>query len=143
MRSTNAGFWSSADLDILYDFFAKIRLHKYKSFVDLGSGDGRVFLTASLFTKAFGIELDHDLVEVAKEVTRDLMLSADSVEGDYERQELDYDVVFIYPDKRFSLKLENKLKGKNLFVYNNVFLPNFLHKQKTYWFDQVPITRYK
>ena len=33
----------------IYDFFVKIKLERYKNFIDLGSGDGKVVLIASLF----------------------------------------------------------------------------------------------
>ena len=59
MWSTEKGFWNSSITDDLYETFKKINLHKFKSFLDIGSGDGKVVLIASLFCKnAEGIEID-------------------------------------------------------------------------------------
>jgi len=146
---TEKGIWGAAITDHLYEFFKKINLGKYKTFLDLGSGDGKVVLIASLFgVKAVGIEFDKDLIKTSLKMKEELRLDGDFIQGDFFDHDLNrYDIIFINPDKGFEFKLENKLlkemkKESRLFVYNNIFLPNILKKGKTYWFDQVPIISY-
>ena len=114
--------------------------------IDLGSGDGKVVLIASLFTKATGIEYDKELVKKSAEIRDKLGLKCDFIRGDFLKHDLSkYDVIFINPDKGFHKGTEDKLlkelKGK-LIVYNFVFAPRFLKKGKTYWLEQVPVTVY-
>ena len=63
VQDTEKGIFGAASLAICFELFKKIELNKYKSFLDLGCGDGRIVLLASLFTKATGIEFDKGLVE--------------------------------------------------------------------------------
>lgn len=146
---TEKGIWGAAITDHIFEFFKKIKLQNYKTFIDLGSGDGKVVLIASLFgVKATGIEFDKDLIETSVAIRDELGLSADFIRGDFFKQDFSgYDIIFMNPDKSFKLKLENKLmkemkKDAKLFIYNNIFLPNLLKKGKTYWFEQVPIIEY-
>ena len=150
MGDTDKGIWGTADTQDIYDFFVKIKLEKYKNFVDLGSGDGKVVLIASLFDiNTTGIEFDNDLFRAAIKIKESLGLKAKFIQGDFLRQDLSgYDFIFINPDKGFEQGLEDKLlkemKPKtNLFVYNKIFLPRFLKKGKTYWFSGIPIISYK
>ena len=146
MRDTKDGFWGSSNMNQTYDFFVKIGLENYRSFLDLGSGDGRIVLIASLFTKATGVESDKELILKGVEARDKIGLDAEFIHKNY--HDIDWskhDFVFIFPDKRFSPALEKKLreelKGK-LFVYNNVYLPYFLKKGKTWWIDQMPIVEF-
>ena len=149
MGDTEKGIWGAAITNHIFEFFQQINLKKYKSFIDLGSGDGKVVLIASLFgVKATGIEFDKDLIENSIKIRDELGLDAEFLQEDFLKHDLSkYDIIFINPDKGFEYKLENKLlkeikpKAK-LFVYNNLFLPNLLKKRKTYWFEQVPIVSY-
>ena len=130
----------------IYDFFVKIKLQQYKNFIDLGSGDGKVVLIASLFVKATGIEFDKELVKTGVKIRDELKLKAEFIKGDFLEHDISkYDFIFINPDKGFDKGLEEKLikemNGK-LFVYNNIFLPRFLKKGKTYLFDGIPIIQY-
>jgi hypothetical protein len=62
MRSTEKGFWNASISDEVYETFKRIGLQKFKSFLDIGSGDGKVVLIASLFCRtAEGIEIDNFL----------------------------------------------------------------------------------
>ena len=71
--STGDGFWGSVVADEVYEAFKKINLHKHKTFVDLGSGDGKAVLIASLFCKrAVGIEMDNDLFNTSLEMQEKL-----------------------------------------------------------------------
>jgi hypothetical protein len=146
---TEKGIWGAAITDHLFEFFKLINLEKYKTFVDLGSGDGKVVLIASLFgVKATGIEFDKDLIETSIKTREELKLDAEFIQGDFLKHDLSkYDIIFINPDKGFQLKLENKLlkemkQNAKLFVYNNIFLPNLLKRGKTHWFEQVPVISY-
>ena len=69
MRSTSKGFWNAAISDEVYEAFKRIGLHKFKNFLDIGSGDGKVVLIASLFCEnAEGIEIDNFLHNKAVEI---------------------------------------------------------------------------
>lgn len=146
VRDTEVGIWGISVADNVYNLFKKIKLSKYKNFLDLGSGDGKVVLIASLFTKATGIEFDKELVDKSLEIRNKLKLKADFIQDDFLKHDWSkYDIIFINPDKGFHKGTEDKLlkelKGK-LFVYNFVFEPRFLKKGKKYWFEQTPVTVY-
>src|SRR3989338_3426833 len=54
---TDIGYWAVSNCKDVFEFFQKMKLEKYQNFVDLGSGDGRVVLIASLFgVNAIGVE---------------------------------------------------------------------------------------
>ena len=147
MRTTKHGFWGTASTFSVFEFFEKINLGKYNRFLDLGSGDGRVVLIASLFTDAVGVEGDEELVELSHEVRRKLDLNADFHHGDYMKHDFsEYDIIFIYPDKGFSEEFEEKLRKEfkgDLFVYNQIYVPYGLKKGKTHHIDQLPIIHYE
>ncbi|TKJ17872.1 hypothetical protein CEE44_05115 [Candidatus Woesearchaeota archaeon B3_Woes] len=143
---TEKGVWGISVAEYLYKFFKEINLKKYKNFLDLGSGDGKVVLIASLFTKATGIEYDKKLSEKSIKIRDKLKLNANFIQGDFLKENLSkYDIIFINPDKGFHNETETKLleelKGI-LIVYNFIYHPRFLQKGKTYQFDQTPITIY-
>jgi hypothetical protein len=143
---TDKGIFGTSRMRAVYEFFKKIKLEKYKNFLDLGSGDGRIVLIASLFTKATGIEFDLKLHRKAEEIKRRLGLDCTFIKGDYMQQDISqYDIIFINPDKGFIWGLDNKLslelKGE-LYVYNEVFQPNALKKGKKFWAMGSPIVKY-
>lgn len=146
---TKKGIWGPSGTDDVYDLFVKIKLKDHKSFLDIGSGDGKVVLIASLFCEnAVGVEFDKGLNDVGLKIKKQLGLKAkllckDFFEHDFSK----YDILFINPDKGFKFGLEKKLieemKDKaKLFVYNQIFSPRFMKKGKTYWFGQVPVIQY-
>jgi len=146
MQTTEKGFWGYTPPKIVFEFFEKIKLEKYKHILDLGSGDGVVVLIASLFTNATGIEFDKKLVEKSKKMCKKLKLNAEFIEGDFLKHDFSkYDLIFINPDNDFSkgldTKLKKELKGK-LIVYNIVYKPHTLKKGKTVWIDQAPFFFY-
>jgi SAM-dependent methyltransferase len=146
VRDTEKGIWGPSSLDIVCKLFKKIRLQKYKHFLDIGCGDGRVALAASLFTNATGIEIDRNLIKKGDQIKKKLNLNADLICGDYFKHNFSkYDIIFTNPDTGFYNGLEDKLmkemKGA-LLVYNNIFMPRFLKRGKTHWFEQVPITEF-
>jgi SAM-dependent methyltransferase len=142
---TEKGIYGTTDVDAIFKFFQDIHLGRFKNFIDLGCGDGRVVLIASLFTKAKGIEFDSDLIDKAKAIREELHLTCDLIQGDYLKQDIsDYDIVFMNPDHEFhdiDKKLQSELKG-TLYIYNEIFAPNLLKKGKKFWPSQVPIITY-
>ena len=71
--STGKGFWGGVIADEVYEAFKKIKLHKHKTFIDLGSGDGKAVLIAALFCKrAVGIEIDNGLYKKSLEMQNKL-----------------------------------------------------------------------
>ena len=147
MGETEVGFWGASITDDIYELFEQIGLEGFNSFLDLGSGDGKVVLIASLFTKAAGIEFDGNLVKVSREMRNTLGLQADLVKGDFMEHDLSqYDVIFINPDKDFSKGLEEKLLNEMkgiLIVYNVIYKPAILRRGKTFWSkNNIPIAVY-
>ena len=132
-------------MDNIFDFFKEIGLQNYRHFLDLGCGDGRVVLVASLFTKASGIEFSGELIKVAETIRDDLGIDCDLIAGDYLDHDLSgYDIIFINPDhgfKELEEKLSRELKGP-LFVYNEIFSPALLKKCRKYWYRQTAIVKY-
>jgi len=129
--STKYGVFGPSDCCAIFDLFGMLQLEKYKNFIDLGSGDGRVVLIASLFTKATGYETDKKLNKLAKKVRKDLDVKADFKTEDYFKETLSkYDVLFIYPsksdDKKFKKKILNELKG--LLITYKIYFPKYLKK---------------
>jgi protein-L-isoaspartate O-methyltransferase len=146
IKDTGVGFWGISYLDDIYTLFKKIKLHESKNFLDLGSGDGRVSILASIFTKSVGIEYDKELHDFAMEFKEKLKSNAKFYNDNYLNHSLEkYDVVFINPDKRFE-EVENKLltelKGK-LVVYGAEFHPVSLKKVQTFHAHTTPVTIYE
>ncbi len=143
--STEKGIYGTTNIDNIYAFFKEINLQNYAHFLDLGCGDGRVVLIASLFTKSTGLEYDKELVAVAEEIKNKLNLGVELIVGDYTKHNFsNYDIIFMNPDHEFQDiddKLKTELNGP-LFIYNEIFAPNKLKKGKKYWYDQSPITKY-
>ncbi len=146
MGDTEVGFWGTAAADDVFELFQKIELQKFRNFIDLGSGDGKVVLIASLFTNSAGIEFDDDLHKKAVEIRDRLKLRAELLKGDFMKHDVSkYGIVFINPDKPFNKGLEKKLRKELkgiLLVYNVVYHPGTMKKGKTYWMEQVPATVY-
>ena len=138
MFSTEKGFWNASNSDEIYSAFKKINLQKFKSFLDMGSGDGKVVLMAALFCKnAEGIEIDDLLHNKALEMQAKLRIpnakfrNADFFKHDFSK----YESVFLSPDAPLERGLENKLlkemKGK-LIHYGHHFHPRFLKKESSF-----------
>ena len=138
MWSTENGFWNAAISDEIYWAFKKINLGKFKNFLDIGSGDGKVVLIASLFCRnAEGIEIDSFLHNKAVEMKNKFKISnaafhnKDFFGHDFSK----YDVLFLSPDAPLERGLENKflkeLNGK-LIHYGHHFHPGFLKKESSF-----------
>lgn len=148
MRSTELGFWNAAISQEVYEAFKKINLQKFNSFIDLGSGDGKITLIASLFCKqAEGIEIDDELHEKALDMKEKLMIkNAVFHHNDFHNHSIrGYDVVFINPDQPMERGLEKKLleelDGK-LILYGHHFHPSQLKKEKSLLVDNNLVTLY-
>ena len=138
MWSTAKGFWNAAIADEIYQSFKKIKLNQFKNFLDIGSGDGKVVLIASLFCKnAEGIEIDKFLHNKAVEIKNKFKIdnaffhNKDFFEHDFSK----YDILFLAPDAPLERGLENKLlkemKGK-LIHYGHHFHPRFLKREDSF-----------
>ncbi|MBS3176163.1 hypothetical protein J4457_02915 [Candidatus Woesearchaeota archaeon] len=147
LRSTEVGFWGAAVADEIWDLFmGYLNLYSAKNFIDLGSGDGKVVLLASLFTKATGIEHDKDLHAVAEHIRKHFKLpNANFINGNYFDHDLSkYDVIFINPDQplaRLEKKLLQEMKGK-LVVYGHLYHPPSLKKIRSFTIGGTPIAVY-
>jgi protein-L-isoaspartate O-methyltransferase len=146
IRKTKKGLWGTTECRTAFELFRRIKLSRFKNFLDLGSGDGKVVLIASLFTKAAGIEIDAELVRKSREMAKKLNLAARFIQGDFFSHSISkHDIIFINPDQQFSNGLEEKLlkemKGK-LICFPMVYSPQKLRKGRTYWIGQMPFTVY-
>jgi len=115
IKDTGVGFWGISVGDEIFELFKRIHLEKFKHFIDLGSGDGKVVLIASLFTDATGIEYDKWLHESAVDIQKKLSHIPRVSKATFTRKNFtdhsitDYDIVFVNPDKPLHKGLENKL----------------------------------
>lgn len=133
-KQTEKGFWVSSVGSEIFDLFRRIRLEQFKHFADLGSGDGKVAIIASLFTESTGIECDEELVKRSIQIKEKLDLrNLHFVKGDFLENDLSaYDILFVYPDNPL-IRLEQKLlKEFNgvLIVCGGLFLPEKLVKKR-------------
>ena len=138
LRDTSKGFWGNSISEEIYEAFKRLRLHRYKSFIDLGSGDGKVVLIAALFCKrAVGIEVDPELHQKALETQKKLLIgNAIFFNNDFFQHSIsEFDVVFVFPDKPMDRGLEkkllNELNGK-LIHHGHHFHPEQLNKEKSF-----------
>jgi 16S rRNA G1207 methylase RsmC len=143
LKDTTEGYFAGARIDDIHGIFEELNLGKYKNFLDLGSGDGRVVMMAAAYTEATGIELDKELHELALSMQQKLhtkhtqLKKTTFLQANFLRDINfgNFDVIFINPDQRF-YELEKKLRKEMkpealLIVYNAVFKPlNMTLKQK-------------
>lgn len=139
LRNTEKGFWGHAIADEIYESFRRLNLQKFNSFIDLGSGDGKVVLIASLFCKrAVGIEIDQELHQKAMEMKNKLLIpNAIFYNNDFFAHSIsEFDTVFVYPDapmeRGLEKKLLNELNGK-LIHYGHHFHPTQLKKEQSFF----------
>ena len=125
------GVWAPSIPKEAYKIFDRYS-DKNLRFLDLGSGDGIVVMIASLFFKrATGIEIAKQFYDISIDVQAKLNRpNVDFLMDDFYNLNFgDYDLLYIAPDKEFSLKFENKiereLNGK-LIVYSSIFQPKTL-----------------
>ena len=140
MWDTGIGFWHGSNCDEIFELFKRIKLGGYKDFLDLGSGDGRVVLIASLFTKATGIEIDRKLFEKAEEIKAGLSIKNVTFynKNYYVHNISEHDIIFVSPDSPMHRGLETKLVGelKGMLIVNGPhFHPTLLIREKELWIN--------
>lgn len=87
-------------------------LHPGGRLVDLGSGDGRVLLSAAKRgAQAVGYELDPGLASQARNLASRAGLEIEVIEGDYRQGILDADVVFAFLSPASMSRLRPQLSG--------------------------------
>lgn len=138
MWSTSKGFWNAAIADEAYEAFKRIQLNQFRNFLDIGSGDGKVVLIASLFcNNAEGIEIDDYLhnkalmMQIRFGLNNVRFHNKDFFQHDFSK----YDILFLSPDAPMERGIENKLlremKGR-LIHYGHHFQPRFLRKEGSF-----------
>jgi hypothetical protein len=135
-KDTGVGFWGPSSVDEVFQAFSHLDIKG--SFIDLGSGDGRCVLAASLLcSHAVGVEYDPLLTLKAKEVQGKLDINNAIFHHDnFHNHDLSrYDYVFVNPDQPFHRGLQDKLiqelRGKRS-VQSNHFLPSGLTLEKQF-----------
>jgi len=110
-KSTKSGMWAVSKPVELYHAFCHFQLARYEHLADLGSGDGRVALIGSLFTRTTGYETDEELYKKSLEMRDRLRIkNARFIQEDYLLVDLSpYNVLYLYPDKPF-YALEERLR---------------------------------
>jgi len=148
LRDTGKGFWSHTIAEEVYEAFKKLKLQKFRTLIDLGSGDGKVVLIASLFCKrAVGIEIDNELHQKALEIQRKISIpNAIFYNNDYFSNSIsEFDVVFLNPDapmhRGLEKKLLNELNGK-LIHHGHHFHPENLKKEQSFIINGTLFTVY-
>jgi len=140
MKDTGKGFWNAAISDEVFAAFRKAGLHKFRNFIDLGSGDGKIVMIASLFVpRATGVEIDPWLVQKSIQLQKELshipgISKARFIQKDFHEHHIgDYDVVFLNPDvpmyRGMEAKLLKELNGK-LILHGHHFHPSNLKLEK-------------
>ncbi|MBI5389049.1 hypothetical protein HZB01_01580 [Candidatus Woesearchaeota archaeon] len=137
IKDTGIGFWGAAHSDDLFLLFTKLQLGRFRHLLDLGSGDGKVVLLASLFTQATGIEFHAGLHKVAEAIHKKCshlpLKGVRFLQGDFMQHPFsDYDVLFINPDKPMKV-LEEKIKKEFhglLVVHGAHFHPTSIPKKE-------------
>lgn len=131
-RSTELGMWATSDLSEVYGAFCHFQLNQYTHLADLGSGDGRVALVGSLFTKVTGYETDEVLYQKSLEIRDQLGIqNVIFLQQNYLLLDLaPYDILYLYPDKPF-YGLEDRLHSSwqgHLLVNGPHFPPRHLSR---------------
>jgi protein-L-isoaspartate O-methyltransferase len=135
VKATAKGFWGTSVCDDILELFQKIGLRNYRNFIDLGSGDGRVALIASLFTNSTGIEVDQELHNKAVEIKKKLNLPATLINADYTSHHIGkYDIIYTFPDVPLHQNIEEKLLRElspngRVILYGPLIYPTRLTKE--------------
>ena len=150
-RDTGIGYWGVTHIPALVALFSQLKPDKQR-LLDLGSGDGRVVLLASLFgMHATGIEADDLLMNTALDMKRKIALphfsTAQFHQDDFMKHDISvYDFLYVSPDKPFhrglDKKLAKELSGK-LIVHSFEFLPTSLSLENEFFFHGEKFGIYK
>ena len=148
MWNTSKGFWNASISDEVYSAFKKIKLQQFKNFLDIGSGDGKIVLIASLFCKnAEGIEIDKFLHNKAVQMQAKFGVKNIKFHNkDFHQHSFsDYDLLFLSPDAPLERGIESKLlkemKGK-LIHYGHHFHPRLLKKEESFLVNGTLVSLY-
>jgi protein-L-isoaspartate O-methyltransferase len=146
LRETPVGFWGPSICDEIFLLMQQIQAERFSHFLDIGSGDGRVVLISSLFTKSTGIERDFELYKKSVEIAKKLGRKATFLYDDFYNHDLGrYDAIFCYPDKPLYhgllQKLSQELDGL-LIIYGLQQYPISLNKEHEYRIHGTVITTY-
>ncbi len=148
MWSTEKGFWNAAPADEVYSAFKKLSLSQFRNFLDLGSGDGKVVMIASLFCKnAEGVEINRFLHDKATQMKMGFGFNNVMLHNkDFFGHDLSpYDALFISPDTPLERGLENKLLNEmrgRLIHYGNQFHPKRLRRENSFLLNGTLVTLY-
>jgi len=153
VKDTGLGFWGAAVTDEVFEIFKRINLSKFNHLLDIGSGDGKVVLIASLFgIKATGIEIDKGLFEKSLEIKKELshikhLKNTEFINKDFNEHNFSkHDIFFLNPDIPFYRGIENKLlsemRGK-LVLYGSHYCPSYLKKEDSFVVNGTEIGVYK
>jgi SAM-dependent methyltransferase len=148
-HSTSAGVWAPSDLKVLFNAFKRIGLGPHHSFLDAGSGDGRVAFLASLFcNNVVGIESDPVMHFISmRKLEKNPLFKhvVKIIKDDYLQHDFSmYDVVFSYPDGEVSEQMREKCINElrsgavAIFYVYHPSLPNtkLLEKKTPIWLFQ-------
>ncbi len=150
VKDTGIGYWGVSVSSEVYSIFDKMDLSSYNHFLDLGSGDGKVVMIASLFIQSTGIEFDPWLHHVASDVQNKLIhvpkiSNARFLNEDFKNHNFSaYDVIFLNPDQK-SDELNNKLKDEfngKLIVYGAHNHPEGLNHEESFEVEGTPVSIY-
>jgi len=141
------GVWVPSLPKELFRVFKKTG-DKNKTFLDLGSGDGVAVMVASLFfRKADGVEKEKEFFDVSIEMKNKLHLNVDFFNKDFFDIDFSkYNILFIAPDKEFTLRLENKIRNEldgKLIVFSAVFRPKTLKHHSEFETDHRTVYIYE
>ncbi len=130
-RRTDHGIFYPSDILKVYMMFRREGLENYRSFADLGMGDGRIVRTAALFTNATGFEADRVLYEQAMR-TGDIPSQGrfNLMNIDYMTQDLSgFDFIYWFPDDERRENVEEKLLEEmtgRLVINQGIYTPKNL-----------------
>ena len=144
---TEKGIFGTSDLDTVFEFLKKINPSPEDIFVDLGSGDGRINILASIFCKSIAIEFDKKLCKKSKKYSKTLGTTIEVFNQDYETFDFSKaTIIYSYADHFFTEEFIDKLKKEftgKLYVYQGVFLPENIKKGPKIWAKNTPLITYE
>lgn len=138
-KDTGIGYWGVSVSDEVFDLFKRIKLDKFSHFADIGSGDGKVAMIASLFTKSTGIEFDPWLVKCSEIIKGKLnhiphIASTRFLQKDFMEHHMgEFDILYWHPDKpmrELEKKLRSEMSGK-IIVHGPFHNPQQMKKEQT------------
>ncbi len=153
VHDTTHGIWGSTGVDDAFLLCERLGLREGMRFCDLGSGDGRIAMIASLFCDSIGIEGDQALDHIAQQAKTELLRQIPQLErcelmhADYSTIDLsNFDILFSFADHAWPEHVERALvkreKAGTLVAHQDIFRPRLLRKGPTIWIGQTPFVTY-